>query len=295
LFAFAQTDELGQTYVAIFRQRLQELGWISGRNVQIDERWGADDSNRIQSYARELVSLKPDVIFCHSGLVLPHLQRETHTIPIVFVQVADPLAIGYVASLAHPGGNITGFALSEFSTGEKMLEVLKEVAPNIDRLAVILNLEQPAQVGVLRAIEGAAATLRVQISIIGAHDASQIERSIEDLAKRPNAGLIVLPNPITNRHRDLIIALAARHRLPAAYRYRYFVTDGGLISYGERPDDSFRGAASYVNRILRGEKVGDLPVQQPTKFELIVNLKTAKALGLDVPGTLLARADEVIE
>jgi ABC-type uncharacterized transport system substrate-binding protein len=295
LFGSAETDDIGQSYLAAFRQRLQELGWSEGHNVRIDYRWGAADPARIRSHAAELVKLQPDVILSQSGLVLPALQQATRTIPIVFTNVTDPLASGYVASLARPGGNITGFTPSEFATAGKMLEVLKEVAPTIDRAAVILNFEQPPQIGMLRAIQDVATSLHMTVTPAGVRDATDIARAINALAQTSNAGLVVLPNPITEGHRDLVSVLAARHRLPAVYRYRHFVTSGGLISYGERPEEPFRGAASYVDRILKGEKPGDLPVQQPTKFELVINLKAAKALGLDVPWFLQQRADEVIE
>jgi putative ABC transport system substrate-binding protein len=294
-FGLAESDILGQSYVVAFRQRLQELGWTEGHNISIDYRWGTDDPARIRSYAAELVKLKPDVIVAQSGLVLPALQQETRTIPIVFTQITDPLTSGYVASLAHPGGNITGFAASEFAAAGKMVEVLKEVAPNIDRVTVILNLQQPPQVGMLQAIQAVAPSVHIRVTAAGVRDAVDVERAINTLAHASSAGLIVLPNPITNRHRDLIITLAARHRLPSIYRYRHFVASGGLVSYGERPEDSFRGAASYVDRILRGDKPGDLPVQQPTKFEMVINLKTAKTIGLRIPRAVISRADEVIE
>ena len=248
-----------------------------------------------RTYAAELVALKPDVILSQSGLVLPALQEATRSIPIVFTNVTDPLASGYVASLARPGGNITGFTPSEPATAGKMLEVLKDVAPTIDRATVIMNFAQPPQIGMLKAIQSVAPSLKVAVTSAGVRDAAEVEHAINALAKTSNSGLVVLPNPITESHRALISMLAVRHRLPAVYRYRHFVSSGGLVSYGERAEDAFIGAASYVDRILKGEKPGDLPVQQPTKFELVINLKAAKALDLTIPPAILSRADEVIE
>ena len=284
-----------QRRISVFVQGLQKLGWREGTNLVIDYRYGAEDSERIRLDAAELVGLKPDVIWTSGGLGLLTLKRATHSIPIVFSGVYDPVGSGYVASLARPGGNITGFTLGEFSMGGKMLEALKEVVPQVSRVAVILNLEQPPHVAMWRAIEAIAQSFGVSLIATDVQDPAEIERAIEALAHEPNGGLIVLPGPITNNHRELIIALAARHRLPAAYPFRYFVTSGGLVSYGADPFDQSRQAAAYVDRILKGEKPSDLPVQQPTKYELVINLKTAKTLGLTVPPALLARADEVIE
>jgi len=236
------------------------------------------------------------VIWTSGGLGLLALKRATHSIPIVFSTVYDPVGSGYVASLARPGGNITGFTLGEFSMGGKMLEALKEVVPQVSRVAVILNLEQPPHVAMWRAIEATAQSFGVSLIATDVQDPAEIERAIEAFAREPNGGLIVLPSPITVNNRELIIALAARHHLPAAYPFRFFVTSGGLVSYGSADAfDQSRQAAAYVDRILRGEKPSDLPVQQPTKYELIINLKTAKTLGLTVPPALLTRADEVIE
>jgi putative ABC transport system substrate-binding protein len=241
------------------------------------------------------VGLKPDVIWTSGGLGLLSLKRATHSIPIVFTTVYDPVGSGYVASLARPGGNITGFTLGEFSIGGKMLEVLKELVPQVSRVAVILNLEQPPHVAMWRAIEAVAPSFGVSLTATDVPDPAEIERAIEAFAREPNGGLIVLPGPITIIHHELIIALAARHRLPAAYPFRFFVTSGGLVSYGADPFDQSRQAAAYVDRILKGAKPEDLPIQQPTKFEFVINLKTAKALGLTVPPALLTQADEVIE
>jgi putative ABC transport system substrate-binding protein len=273
----------------------QKLGWKEGDNLVIDFRSAGNNSERIRLYATELVGLKPDVIWTSGGLTLLSLKRATRTIPIVFTTVYDPVGSGYVASLAQPGGNITGFTLGEFSMGGKMLEVLKEVAPQVGRVAVILNLEQPSQVAMWRAIEPMAASSGVRLTATDVQDSADIGSAIEAFAREPNGGLIVLPNPITISHRELIVALAARHRLPAAYGFRVFVTSGGLVSYGADPYDQSRQSAVYVDRILKGAKPGDLPVQQPTKFDLVINMKTAKTLGLNISSTLLARADEVIE
>jgi putative ABC transport system substrate-binding protein len=292
---FAETDPQVRANLAAFRQALQTLGWIDGRSVHIDYRWGDADTERIRRQAQELVAFGPDVILVSSALGLQPLLQETRRIPIVFTQIADPVGAGLAASLARPGGKITGFTVAEFSTVGKLLEVLKDVAPQVSRVAVILNPDQIPQAGMVRAIESNAALLKVQVTASPARNTAEIERAIDQFAREPEGGLIVLPNPVTEGNRKLIIAMAARHRLPAAYFFRHFVADGGLISYGVDQADQFRQAASYIDRILRGEQPADLPIQQPTKYELVVNLKTAKALGLEVPPSLLARADEVIE
>jgi putative ABC transport system substrate-binding protein len=239
--------------------------------------------------------MRPDVIWTTGALALLPLKRATRDIPIVFTQVFDPVGSGFVASLTRPGGNITGFTLGEFSMGGKLLEVLKEVAPGVSRVAVVLNLDQPPHVAMWRAIEATGPSFGVRLTPADVQGPAEIERAIEAFAREPNGALIVLPGPIAIAHRELIRALAARYRLPAAYGFRYFVTDGGLVSYGVDAAEQSRQAAGYVDRILKGEKPADLPVQQPTRFELVINLKTAKALGLTVPETVLARADEVIE
>ena len=295
LMPFEESDSDAQANITAFRQALQVLGWTDSRNVRVDYRWGGGEAGRISTYARELVGLKPDVILVSSPLVLQPLLQETRSIPIVFTQITDPVGSGFVASLAHPGGNVTGFAIAEFSMYGKSLEMLKEVAPHVARVAVLLNPEQAPQAGMWRAIEAAAASFRVQVTAADVRDSAEIKRAIDSFASESNGGLIVLPNVPTIVHRGLIMALAARHRLPAVYSFRQFVAEGALISYGPDRLDQYRQAAAYVDRILRGEKPSDLPVQQPTKFELAINLKTAKALGIDVPPTLLARADEVIE
>jgi putative ABC transport system substrate-binding protein len=291
----SESDSEWQLLTAAFVRSLQKFGWTEGANMMIDYRWAGDDSDRIRLYAAELTGMQPDVIWTGGSLPLLALKRATRIIPIVFQGVYDPLGSGFVASLTRPGSNITGFTLGEFSMGGKFLEVLKEVAPQVSRVAVILNLEQPPHVALWRAIEATAPSFGVRLTPADVQGPAEIERAIEAFAGEPNGGLIVLSGPSTINHRELITALAARHGLPAAYGLRFFVTGGGLVSYGVDPVDQSRQAAGYVHRILKGEKPADLPVQQPTKFELVINLKTAKALGLDVPPTLLARADEVIE
>jgi putative tryptophan/tyrosine transport system substrate-binding protein len=295
LMPFAENDPEAQANITVFREALQKLDWSDGRNVRIDYRWGGSDPERIRSYAIELVGLKPDVILVSTAQVLQPLRQETGSIPIVFTQLSEPVQNGFVASLAHPGGNITGFTTFEASIWGKALEVLEQVAPQVARVAVILNPDQAPQAGMLRAVEDAAPPLGVTATATPVHNAAEIERAIDVFARDPNGGLIVLPNGPTVVHRELIIALAARHRLPAIYPFRHFVEDGGLICYGNDLADQYRGAAAYADRILRGEKPADLPVLQPTKFELVINLTTAKALGLTIPASILSLADQLIE
>jgi putative ABC transport system substrate-binding protein len=295
LMGIAETDVEGQRYIAAFRQRLRELGWREGQNIGIDYRWAGGDARRVQAYAAELVGLKPDVILAYAPAVLAALRHETGTIPIVFVSVADPVGGGFVASLAAPGGNITGFTNYEFTIGGKWLEALKEIAPHVSRVMVILNPANPTGPGYVRMIETAAASFAVQVTATPVPDTTDYERVIESFVREPNGGLIVLPDIRANVERERIIALAGRYRLPAVYYIRHFATGGGLLSYGPEAVDQYLRAASYVDRILKGEKPANLPVQAPTKFELVINLKTAKALGLTVPQTLQVAADEVIE
>jgi putative tryptophan/tyrosine transport system substrate-binding protein len=295
LMGIAESDPEGQRYIEAFLQGLQDLGWTPGRNVQIEYRWGGSDPNRIQTNATELVGLKPDVILAQTALTLVPLQQETHTIPIVFMQVIHPVESGFVASMARPTGNLTGFAPFEASVTTKWLEMLKEISPGVIQVAVILNPDQSPNVVMLRAIEAAAVSLGIRLTVAGVHDAANIEGAINAPMRESNGGLIVLPNPITINHRELIITLAAKHRLPAVYPFRFFVAAGGLMSYGADIVAQYRQAATYIDRILKGAKPADLPVQTPTKYELVINVTTAKALGLDVPPALLARADEVIE
>jgi len=290
-----QDDPIQLALVTAFRQGLEKLGWIEGQDIRIDTRWAAGDPDRIRRYAAELVALRPDAIVANTSLGVTAMLQETRSLPIVFLQMNDPVGSGLVASLAHPGGNVTGFTPAEFSMGGKMLEALKDVAPQISQVAVLLTPEQVPAVMTLRAIEEVAPSISVKVTAAGVHNAVEIEQAIATCAREPNSGLVVLPTVTTSYHRRLIIELAARHRLPAAYAYPHFVRDGGLVSYGVEIADQYRQAASYVDRILKGAKPGDLPIQQPTKFELAINLKTAKALGLTITREFLLRADEVIE
>src|SRR5262245_32468012 len=291
----AADDPEGQSRVAAFLQGLQELGWTDGRNVRIDTRWVAGDAARGRSYAAELVALAPDVILASASPAVLALQEATRTVPIVFAQVIDPVGAGFVDSLARPGGNATGFTQFEYGMSGKWLELLKEIAPRVTRVAVIRDPALASGAGQLGAIQSVAPSFGVELSPVGVRDASEIERAITAFARTSNSGLIVTPSSLALVHRELIASLAARHRLPAVYGVRYHATLGGLLSYGPNSIEPFRSAAGYVDRILKGEKPADLPVQAPTKYELVINLRTAKALGLEVPPTLLARADEVIE
>jgi putative ABC transport system substrate-binding protein len=276
-------------------QSLQQLGWTDGRNVRIDIRWGGGDAERHRRYAAELVALAPDVILASSSSAVGPLLQATRTIPIVFTAVTDPVGAGFVDSLARPGGNATGFTSFEYGNSGKWLELLKEIAPGVTRAAVLRDPAIAAGIGQLGAIESAAPSLGVEVSALNVRDAGEIERAFAAFARSSNGGLIVTSSALAFVHRELIITLAAQHKLPAVYNNRFFVIGGGLISYGPDRFDQFRLAAGYVDRILKGEKPADLPVQAPTKYELTINLKTARALGLGVPAILLARADEVIE
>lgn len=278
--------------VAVFIQELQRRGWTEGQNLQIEQRWTAGDLSKA---ATELVELDLDVIFATATPAVAALQQATRTLPIVFVMVADPVNTGLVASLAKPGGNITGFANFEYGLATKWLELLKEIAPHITRVGVIRDPAITAGVGQFAAIQSVAPSFGVELTPLGGRDATDIERTVTEFARGSNCGLICAAAPLTLDNRDLIISLAARHRIPAAYPFRFFVSEGGLFSYGADPIDFYRQAADYVDRILRGQKPAELPVQTPTKYELAINLKTAKSIGLTVPPTLLARADEVIE
>jgi len=295
LMTTAADDPESLARVGAFLQGLQELGWTDGHNVRLEYRWGSGDAERIRKYAAELVALAPDVILVSGTSGLVPLHRETRTLSIVFVNASDPVGGGFVASLARPGGNATGFASIEYGMSGKWLELLKQISPGVSRAAVVRDPSIPSGSGQLGAIQAVGPFLGVEVSPIDARDAGEIERGVTDLARSANGGLIVPASTPAIFHRKLIIALAARHRLPAIYPYRFFVADGGLVSYGADSVDSFRRAAGYVDRILKGEKPADLPVQAPTKYELVINLKTAKALGLEIPATVLARADEVIE
>ena len=280
---------------AAFLQGLGELGWIVGRNLRVDYRWGAGDYERFRAMAAELIALAPDVILAQGSSTVTALQKTSTTVPIVFANVTDPVGGGLVASLGRPGGNATGFVTTEFGFSGKWLELLKELAPPVTRVAVLRSSAVASQIGLFGGIQSVAPSLGVELRPIDTRDVSEIERAIAAFAGEPNGGLIAASGSGVLRHRELIVALATRHRLPAVYAYRSHVMSGGLAFYGPDSLDQFRHAAQYVDRILKGEKPADLPVQAPTKYELVINLKTAKALGLDVPATLLARADEVIE
>jgi ABC-type uncharacterized transport system substrate-binding protein len=294
LDVLAHNDPEGHARTAALLRTLQQLGWTDGRNVRIDHRWGANDPERIRGHAAELVALAPDVILAVGTLTVGPLLQATRTVPIVFVQVADPVGGGFVSSLAQPGGNATGFATFEYATSGKWPELLKEIAPRVTRAAVIRDPTRGPGIAQFAAIQAVAPSLGLEVSPIDARHSPEIERAIAAFARTSNGGLIVTGGG-TALHRDLIITIAARHRLPAVYPFRYHVVSGGLISYGPDTIDAFRRAGGYVDRILKGEKPTDLPVQAPTKYETVLNLKTAKALGLEVPATVLARADEVIE
>src|SRR5262245_15652004 len=287
-------DPEGQARLAAFLQGLQQLGWTDGRNVQIDVRWGAD-ADHMRKYAAELVALAPDVILTNGELAVAMLQQATHAVPIVFGSVVDPVGIGFVESLAQPGGNITGFTVFEAGISTKWLELLKEIAPRVKRVAILRDPSTAGGSGQLGAIQGAAPSLGLELRPIDVRNAGEIDRALGVFARASNGGLIVTASTAAVTYRDLIVALAARHRLPAVYSQRVFVAAGGLISYGPDRVDQFRRAATYVDRILKGVKPADLPVQAATKYDLAINLRTAKALGLEIPLTLLARADEVIE
>ena len=294
LMGQAESNPESSPGAVAFRQTLNRLGWTEGRNLRIDYRSSAGETNRMQADARQLIGLAPDVVVAESTPATAALRAETSTTPIVFLTAANPVGCGFVASLAHPGGNITGFTNFEPSMGSKWLEVLKEIAPRVARVAAIFNPR--THTGQFwPGLATVAPSFAVELIKGPAHDAAEIELAVEALARSPNGGLLVMPDAFTNTHRELIIALAAQHRLPAIYAFRHFVTGGGLISYGNDQVDDYRRVAGYVDRILRGEKPGDLPVQAPTKFELVINLKTAKNLGLDVPLRLEQLADELIE
>src|SRR5215471_14714503 len=290
-----EQDQESKSYIAALTARLKELGWTVGNNLQVDYRWTGGDAARIRQYAAEPVALAPDVILAAGGSHVGPLQQVTRTIPIVFVQVADAVGGGFVESLARQGGNATGFTNFEFDISGKWLQLLKQIAPRIRRIAVLRDPINPSGAGQFGAIQALARALHVDVSLMNLRDATQIERRISEFAGRPNGGLIILPNSLAIVHRELIIAVAARHRLPTIYPFRYFVTGGGLISYGPDAADQYRRAADYVDRILKGDKPADLPVEQSTKVALSLNLKAAKALGLEIPPTVFALADEVIE
>jgi putative tryptophan/tyrosine transport system substrate-binding protein len=291
----AENDPEIQTLTRELTQRLQELGWSSGRNVLIDFRFGGSDPMRISQLATELVEGHPDLIIASGTAGAAALRQQSLSIPIVFVQVVDPVLAGFVTNLARPEGNITGFTNFEFSVGGKWLQLLKQCAPAISRIAVVFDPANPSWTAYLRTIEAAAPSFGVQLTPVGVRDAAEIKQRVAVFAREPNGAIVVFPSPVTVQYRESIIAAAAEQRLPAMYPYRFFTVDGGLMSYGSSLLDVYRGAASYADRILKGAKVAELPVQQPTKYQLVINLKTAKTLSLIVPQSLLASADEVIE
>jgi ABC-type uncharacterized transport system substrate-binding protein len=297
LMELAASDAQARSNVAALQRTLRELGWLEGSNLGIDYRWAPDDAVLVWKFAKELVELRPDVIVAHSSPVVATLLGQTRNIPIVFVSISDPIGEGFVASFARPGGNVTGFTNFESSMTGKWVELLKDIAPELTRVSFVFNPQTAAGGGsyFLRPIDAAASTLKVKATMALVHDDDEIEAAFAALAREPGAGVILLPDIFTTAHHQLVIALAARYRVPSVYSYRFMVERGGLISYGVDINNLFERAATYVDRILKGAKPSDLPVQAPTKFELVINQKTAKALGLPVPDTLLARADEVIE
>jgi ABC-type uncharacterized transport system substrate-binding protein len=295
LIARAAADAETSEDVGAFAQGLAELGWTIGRNVRIEYRYGANDPETFRKYAREVVALAPDVVLAAGTPSVAALLQSSRSIPIVFVTVTDPVGAGFVDSLAKPGGNITGFMLSEYSMNAKLLELLKQIEPGVRRAAVLRDSLNPAGMAQYGTIQAVASSLGVEVSPINVRDAGEIERAVADFARSANVGLVVTGSASATRHRELIIALAAQHKLPAVYASRFNVTLGGLVSYGPNRVEQFRRAAGYIDRILKGEKPADLPVQAPTNYELIINLKTAKALGLTVPQTLLTSANELIE
>ena len=295
LLPAAADDAEMQARVGAFLQGLGQSGWTIGRNVRIDTRWATTDAAEIRRHAAELAALAPDVILAHGASTVGPLLQATRTVPVVFPAVGDPVGAGYVDSLARPGGNATGFMNYEYSLSGKWLELLKQIVPGVTRVAVLRDATTPTGMGQFGVIQAVAPSLGVEVIPVNVRDAGEIEHAVAAFARAPNGGLIVAGSGLASRHRDLIITLAARHKLPAVYYERFFVSAGGMVSYGPDFVDQFRRAADYVDRILKGEKAADLPVQAPTKYELTINLKTAKALGLDIPPSVLARADEVIE
>ena len=292
---FAADDKTGQSWLTVFRQGLEAFGWVEGRNLQIEYRFAAGDVERIRSFATELAALRPDVILVGGTLVVGESRPLLRPLPVVFVQVTDPVGTGFVESLAHPAGNMTGFTSFEYSFGGKWLELLKELQPTMTHVAVVEHADNANRTGYLRAVETAASALRIEVIAPDVRHVTEFEGAFANFAQKPGIGMIFPPDTFTFRHRGAIVALAARYRLPSVYAFPPFVIDGGLMSYGVDNKDMYRRAASYVDRILKGEKPADLPVQASNKFELMFNLKAARAIGVDVPPMLLARADEVIE
>jgi ABC-type uncharacterized transport system substrate-binding protein len=291
-----ETDVERQANLGAFRKMLQDPGWIEGRNLRLDVRWAAADIGRARALATELVALNPDLLFGDNTFVVSALQQATRTLPIIFARVTDPIASGFVSSLARPGGNITGFADSELSAYGKLAEIMTEIAPDVTRVAILFGVFQgPLGLGGARFLETAASSVGLQPTIVDIQEPREIEDAIAMFAKEPHGGIIIPSDPFVLLHRKLIIDLAARHKLPALYRFPIYVQDGGLMSYGVDLAEQYRGAAGYVDRVLKGAKPADLPVQLPVKYRLVVNMKAAKALGVDVPLSILMRIDEVIE
>jgi putative ABC transport system substrate-binding protein len=295
LMAGDENDPEWQALAAAFRDGLRRQGWVGGRNIRIDQRWAAGDADRLRVFAAELVRLTPDVILAGGLPALALLQHATDTVPIVFAGASDPAAAGFVTNLARPGGNITGFVFLEPAIGVKWLQILKEIAPRVTRVAFISDPINPAWSNYFHAIEAGAQSFGIAVSAVALNELDEIERAINAFAREPHGGLVFGPGPAINAHREQIIALAARHNLPAVYSLRFFAAEGGLASYGVSLIDQYRSAAGYVDRILKGERPGDLPIQLPTRYELVINTKTAKALGLELPLALLILADELIE
>jgi putative tryptophan/tyrosine transport system substrate-binding protein len=295
LMNFSSDDPEGQARLHAFDQALQKLGWSEGGNMRTEIRWAADDTDRFRRYSEELVAFAPDVILASTSASVAALQRATRSIPIVFANVIDPVGAGFITSMARPGGNTTGFTAFEYSIGGKWLELLKEIAPNLTRVIVLRDPSLAAGIGQFAAIQSASSSSSLELSAIDTPDVQSIERALATFAREPNGGVIITASSSAITHRALIISLTMRYRLPNVYAFRYYPAEGGLASYGPNATDDYARAASYVDRILKGEKPTDLPVQAQTKYQLVVNLKTAKALGLTIPSTVLARADEVIE
>jgi putative ABC transport system substrate-binding protein len=295
MVATAEDDLVTKARVAAFRQGLQALGWVEGQNIRIDYRWDIEGPERARAAAKELVALTPDILLPSTTPMVAAVRQETHSIPVVFVNVSDPIRTGFVESLARPGGNITGFTNFEYAIGAKWLQLLKQIAPSVSRAAIVANPKNPNTALYRNAIEASAPAVGLELIKADVDGVADIEHAIEAFARQPNGGLLVIPDPVTISHRDTIIAQAAKHALPAVYAYRFLAESGGLLAYGTDTNDLFRRAAEYVNRILKGAKPGELPIQQPTKYELVINLRTAKALGIIIPPTLVALADEVIE
>ena len=291
----AESDAEAQLLAEAFRNGLQELGWVDGRNIRIDYRFGGGDASLMPKLAKELIALRPDVILAATPAAVTAARQQTLSTPIIFVQVPDAVSAGYVTNLARPDGNITGFTNFEFSIGGRWLQAIKECSLGVSRIAVVFDPENPSWTAYLRTIETVAPSFKMQLTPVGVHDDADIEAGITEFAHEPNGAIVVLPGPVTIQHRGRIIATAKQRRLPAVYPYRFFVTEGGLMSYGIDLPDLYKQAASYVDRVLKGAKPADLPVQLPTKFQLVINLNTAKELGLELPATLVARADEVVE